>query len=137
MTTFINYPIPPTDTSKHIEMDIYARFMRHIRLVPHNREEIKVLIAIQFVSDMTASSEAHVSKVLVELGLTGPRSAFPAEYLDYVDASMMREGFEYGAPSMHTKDLVDFWSANGEDKFAAYKRQYSLLNEEIYSGVHY
>jgi len=129
----IIYPILPSDAGKTLEMDIYARFMRHLRLIPHNREEIKILISIQFVSDMTASSEAHVSKVLVDLGLRAPRSAFPADYLAYTDASMMREGFEYGAPSQGIKDLVTHWSEIGEDKFAQFKRQYTLLDQDIYT----
>ena len=135
--TNIIYPIPSRDTGKALEMDIYARFMRHLRLIPHNREEIKILISIQFVSDMTASSEAHVSKVLVDSGLRAPRSAFPAEYLEYVDGSMMREGLEYGAPSNGAKELVSHWATIGEDQFAKFKRQYTLVDEEIYAGLNH
>lgn len=132
----IIYPVPPSETEKTLEMDIYVRFMRHLRLIPHSREEIKVLSSIQFVSDMTGSSEAHVSKVLSDLGLKAPRLAFPEEFLNYVDAAMMREGYEYGAPSHSTKDLVGYWAKIGEDQFAGFKRQYSLVDEEFYQGIH-
>ncbi len=133
----IIYPIPPTEIERSLELDIYARFMRHIRLIPHNREEIKILMGIQFVSDMTASSEAHVTKVLVDLGLRTPRFALPAEYLDYVDASMLRDGLEYGAPSASAKELVNYWASIGEDRFAGVKRQYTLLDEEIYVSLNH
>jgi hypothetical protein len=135
--TNIIYPIPPKEEGKTLEMDIYVRFMRHLRLIPHNRDEIKILSSIQFVSDMTGSSEAHVSKVLADLGLKASRLAFPAEFLDYADASMMRQGYEYGAPSQSTKDLVDHWVTIGEDQFAGFKRQYSLVDEEFYLGVNH
>ncbi len=133
----IIYPIPSTDSDKSIEMDVYTRFMRHLRLISYNRDEIKILMSIQFVADMTASSEAHVSKVLVDLGLRAPRLAFPAEYLDYVDAAMVRADSEFGAPSEAMKDLVSYWGSIGEDKFVSFKRQYSLLDESIYSGVNH
>ena len=49
----IALPLPPSSTASNAEeMDVYARFMRHLRHVPNNRMEIKILSAIQFTADM-------------------------------------------------------------------------------------
>jgi len=122
-------PLPPSHpATEKDEMAIYARFMRHLRHVPSSRMEIKILSAIQFAADMLDHSDAHVSKILVDLGLRAPRIAFPADFLGFIDQSMMRTGWDVGGPSGGMVDLKSFWDYIGEDRFAAFKVQYPLLD---------
>ena len=122
-------PLPP-ERDECREIDVYARFMRHIRNVPNSRLEIKVLSALQFTADMTDHSDAHVAKILVEHGLRAPRMAFPAEFLEYADQSLMRGGWDVGGPSEALNELRDHWARCGDDRFAAFKRGYPVLSEE-------
>lgn len=108
------------------EMRLYARFMQHFRHVPHSRASIKILSAIQFTADMLGYSDAHVAKTLVELGLRAPRLAFPAAFLSYVDAALLRSGWEVGGPTLALVELKTFWDEIGEDKFSAFKGDYPL-----------
>src|SRR5690606_22898871 len=102
-------PLPPLDPADPLELEVYARFMRHVRLVPNSRTDIKVLSAIQFTSDMMDLNDAIVSKMLADMGLRAPRRAFPESYLDHVDQSLMRSGWEVGAPSASSIDMKRFW----------------------------
>ncbi len=112
------------------DMAIYARFMRHVRCVPNSRMEIKVLAALQFTADMQNCSDAHVSKLLVELGLRASRAAFPADFLRYADQALLRSGWDVGGPSTALWALKAFWDDVGEDKFAAFQGDYALLDAE-------
>lgn len=121
-------PLPPQASEERKEdMALYARFMRHLRHVPNSRMEIKILSAIQFTSDMLDYSDAHVAKTLVDLGLRAPRMAFPADFLIYMDQAMTRSVFDIGGPSAGMQELKAFWDAIGEDKFAAFKSGYEIL----------
>lgn len=113
------------------EVALYARFMKHLRHVPNSRAAIKVLSAMQFTADMLEYSDAHVAKILVELGLRAPRLAFPADFLEFADNSLMRSPWDVGAPSEALQELKAHWDTTGEDKFAAFKRRYSLLDEAV------
>ncbi|MCD8562885.1 MAG: hypothetical protein LRY54_02265 [Alphaproteobacteria bacterium] len=126
-------PLPPQDPAMTEEMEIYVRFFRHLRHVPHSRTDIKILASIQFTADFLDHSDAHVAKVLVDCGLRAPRMAFPADFLRFVDDSLLRSSWEIGGPSMALIELKLFWDKNGEDKFAAFKRDYSLLSEIVSS----
>jgi len=125
----VEYPLPP-DLKESTEMEIYARFMRHLRMVPNSREEIKILSAIQFTADMVDVGDALVSKVLVDLGLRAPRKAFPASFLEHVDRSLMRTGWEIGGPSKSVLALKKHWDEIGEDQFAAFRRDYTVIEPE-------
>lgn len=117
----IALPLPPVSPEgAETEMDIYARFMRHLRHVPNNRMEIKILSAIQFTADLTNHSDAHVAKVLVDFGLRAPRVALPAEFLRFADQSLMRSTFDVGGPSKSLQALHTHWMSIGEDRFAAF-----------------
>ena len=125
----IALPLPPTASAQErSDMDLYARFMRHLRNVPNSRMEIKILSAIQFTADMLDHSDAHVSKVLVDLGLRAPRMAFPADFLKFVDFSLMRTGWDVGGPTPAMVELKDHWRKIGEHKFAPFTGEYSLVN---------
>ncbi len=127
-------PLPPQaidNSSYDVEMEIYARFMRHLRHVPNSRPEIKVLSALQFTADMLDFSDAHVAKVLVEMGLRAPRMAFPADFLRYADQALMRERWEVGGPSESLLQLKGHWDSVGDDKFAAFRGEYPLISEEL------
>lgn len=131
--TNIQLPFPPTDMKAEFEMEIYARFMRHLRAVPSSRPEICILAATQFVADMMDIQDSVVSKTLVDLGLRAPRVAFPESYLQSVDNIMMREIHEAGLASVALKDLHHHWQEIGDDKFAAFKRCYPTLAAGIFT----
>ena len=124
-------PLPPHLTAEGDDMAVYARFMRHLRNVPNSRMDIKVLSAIQFTADLLGHSDAHVAKLLVDLGLRAPRMAFPADFLKYADQAIMRSGWEVGAPSHGILALKSHWDRTGEDKFAAFRGEYPLLDERV------
>lgn len=124
-------PIPPAETRDAMELEIYARFMRHLRLVPNSRMEIKILSAIQFTSDMMDLNDAIVAKTLADMGLRAPRRAFPESYLEHVDRSLMRSGWDVGGPCASSIEMKHHWDVTGEDKFAAFRREYSLVNEPM------
>lgn len=116
----IELPLPPEGTSD-FEMEVYAKFMRHLRCVPNSRAEIKILSSISFTADMMVTSDEHVAKVLVEAGLRAPRSAFPQGFLAHIDQSFMREGHSIGAASEDYISLGAHWRKHGEDPFAAHR----------------
>lgn len=124
-------PIPPLESLEAGDHEIYARFMRHLRLVPNSRMEIKILSAIQFTSDMLDLNDAIVTKTLVDMGLRAPRKAFPESYLEHVDKTLMRSGWDVGGPSASSIEIKSYWDQIGEDKFAAFRREYSILSEPL------
>lgn len=128
----IQYPMPPTEESQTTEMEIYARFMRHLRLVPNSCSVIKILSAIQFTADFLNESDAYIAKTLVDCGLRAPRKAFPAEYLSFADKSLMRHGLDAGGPSKMTKALRAHWDMIGEDKFAAHKYNMPIAEQTYF-----
>jgi hypothetical protein len=127
-------PLPP-EKGQMQDMDVYIRFMRHLRCVPNSRATIKVLSAIQFTADFLDCSDAHVAKLLVDLGLRAPRMAFPAEFLGYADASLIRTGWVVGGPSAALTALKAYWDETGEDKFAAFRSTHSLAVSSFASRV--
>ena len=121
-------PVPATGLKpSDSDAEIYVRFMRHLRHVPNNRLEIKVLSAIQFTADMTDNSDAHVAKVLMDFGLRSSRMAFPADFLRFADQSFARSTWSVGGPSKALLELRAHWEAIGEDRFAQYQGEYSLV----------
>ena len=124
-------PLPPMK-EQEAELEIYARFMSQLRHVPNSRKGIKVLSAIQFTSDMLDYSDAHIAKVLVEMGLRAPRMAFPADYLKFADRALMRNGWDIGGPSAALYELKSFWDSIGEDRFAAFRGDFPLIAEDAY-----
>lgn len=125
-------PLAPEDKNAHTEMEIYARFMRHLRMVPNSRMEIKVLSAIQFTADMLDISDALIAKTLVDLGLRAPRKAFPSDYLEFVDKSLLRTGWEVGGPTKSASELKLHWDKIGEDKFAAHRHAVPVVSETLF-----
>lgn len=126
-------PIAPSMDAA-AEMEIYARFMGHLRHVPNSRMDIKVLSAIQFTADMMDYTDAQVSKILVDLGLRASRAALPADFLKFTDAALMRSDWDVGGPSAALHDLKSYWDRTGEDKFAAFRGGHSLLDERAVIG---
>ncbi len=124
-------PLPPLEIKDDIDMEIYARFMRHVRLVPNSRAEIKILSAIQFTSDMMDLNDAIVAKTLADMGLRAPRKAFPESYLEHVDRTLTRSGWDVGGPCASSVEMKRHWDEIGEDKFAAFRKEYSLVNEPV------
>lgn len=126
-------PVPSLDISEKDAQAIYAKFMRHLRHVPNSRTEIKVLSAIQFTADMLNYSDAHVSKILVDLGLRASRMAFPAEFLRFTDNALMRSGWDVGGPTPALVDLKRHWDHIGEDKFAFVNLDCGFVQEDAFA----
>lgn len=131
-------PLPPTAEEKDkFEMEIYARFMRHLRCVPSSRMDLKVLSSIQFTADMMDCNDALVAKTLVDLGLRAPRRAYPASYLDFTDGVLMRAGWNGDSISGSVRALCDHWGMLGEDVMfiGAQRTEYALDPEDMYITV--
>lgn len=111
----ITLPLAPSWSGKTMqersEIEIYARFMRHLRLVPNKRVEIKILSAIQFTADMMNIADELVSKILVDLGLRAPRCAFPSAYLKFADDCLKTQKWDVERPTNHLMDLRQYWNA--------------------------
>lgn len=125
-TERVTLPLPSSSLSNMTDQAVYARFMRYLRLVPNSRMEIKVLSAIQFTADMLDHSDAHVAKILVDLGLRAPRRAFPACFLEYADQALKRDRYDAGGPNAQLLDLLEHWDQVGEDTLSI--RQYCLID---------
>jgi len=128
LTELFVLPVPEISDAPKTEMEIYAKFMRHLRTVPNSRMEIKILSSIQFVADMMDLPDSQVAKALVDMGLRAPRMALPSDFLDHADASLMRDDWELGSANSALKSLQDHWGKIGEDRFAAFKRFYPSLS---------
>ena len=130
-------PLPPqAGADARFEMEIYARFMRHLRNVPNSRMEIKILSAIQFTSDMMDTSDALVAKTLADLGLRAPRKAFPVAFLDFADKGMARTSWEVGSPPASVMKMRDHWDKIGEDRFSHVRGDhFATYNESVYAAV--
>lgn len=129
----ITLPLPPTMADEdRFEMEVYARFMRHLRLVPGTRMDIKILSSIQFTADMMDHGDALVAKILVDLGLRAPRRAFPVAFLDFVDKSMQRFAADMGTPSASAMALKQHWDKIGEERFSmAIQNQFALYHHTV------
>lgn len=141
-TEQIVLPMPPSLTDlaagqdTRFEMEVYARFMRHLRNVPNSRMEIKILSAIRFTADMLDIGEELVAKTLVDLGLRAPRKALPATFLDFCDKCMLRRSWSTpdladaeacGLPPA-VRMLAEHWERSNEDRFAILPVQYAVYN---------
>lgn len=135
-------PLPPAiadlgaGQDTRFEMEVYARFMRHLRDVPNSRIEIKVLAAIQFTADMMDLADALVAKTLVDLGLRAPRKAFPVSFLDFCDKCILRRSWECGGvnagPPPAIALLKDHWDSTGEDRYGPLPVHYAVFNESVF-----
>ena len=129
-------PLPPAmGEESRFEMEIYARFMRHLRQVPNNRMDIKVLSSIQFTADMLDTSDALVAKTLVDLGLRAPRAALPVAFLDFTDNSFRRAVWDAGTdlPQASLVALKRHWDRIGEEGISSSScgwKRYSVFDGE-------
>lgn len=99
------------------ERDIYMTFIRALREGPSRRMEVRIMTAIHRTADGTDNSDAYVSRVLVDMGLMAPRLAFPGDFLDHVDATLVRGRPLRTMPASYTA-LAHHWAALGEDLYA-------------------
>lgn len=127
LTDIVILPVPEARANAATEMEVYARFMRHLRVVINKSAEIKILASIQFVADMLNLPDVQVTKTLVDMGLRAPRMALPADYLDYADESLMSGDWEMGAANHSLKDLQTYWKEIGEDSLAAFRKFHPSL----------
>ncbi len=96
------------------EADICIRFLRHLSAVPSQNSCMKVLSSIQFVADLMGYSDAHISKILVELGLRAPSGAFPEAYIQHVDKTLNGAIWSSVGPSLALSELTRHWYDLGE-----------------------
>ncbi len=120
-------PLPPLRMEAEFEMEVYVRFMRSIRHISNTRQNMDVLMAIQFVAEMMQIPNMQVSKILVDLGLRAPRMAFPEPYLQLIDQLAMREIHDIGYANHALRDLRHYWQAIREDKFLSFGIAYPTL----------
>jgi len=99
------------------EREIYMAFFKSFREGQQRRMEVRILTAIHRAADETDNSDAYVSRVLVDMGLMAPRLAFPADFLDHVDATLIRDRPLRSIPASYTA-LTQHWTAIGEEMFA-------------------
>lgn len=127
-------PLPPSvGEEKPFEMEVYVRFMRHLRHVPSSRTETKILASIQFTADMMEIGDALISKTLIDLGLRAPRNAFPYPFLEFVDKTTSRNCWDFDTPPASVVALKAHWDKIGESKFAGTLRtQYAVYKESCY-----
>lgn len=135
LTERVVLPIPEINADPKTDMEIYARFMRHLRNVANSRMEIKVLTSIQFVADMLDLPDAQVTKTLVDMGLRAPRMALPSDYLDHADACLMRDDWEVGSANAALRSLQTHWNEIGEDRFASFRKFYPTLAPNLFERV--
>lgn len=134
-------PMPPERSDlaagrdTRFEMEVYARFMRHLREVPNSRMEIKILSAICFTADMLDAGEDMVAKTLVDLGLRAPRRAFPQVFLDFCDRCALRRAWSVENAVMalppSVAALKDYWGGHRGDMFAPLPFHYAVFNEGL------
>jgi len=124
---------PPLGDNKEFEMEVYARFMRHLRHVPSSKTETKILSSIQFTSDMMHVGDALIAKTLLDLGLRAPRNAFPYPFLEFVDKTTQRGAFDYAPPPVSIVALKAHWDKIGECKFlGSLRTQYAVYKDGFY-----
>ncbi|HEY8189458.1 MAG TPA: hypothetical protein VIF12_02150 [Micavibrio sp.] len=134
-------PLPPAPSNEdtRFEMEVYARFMRHLRQVPNSRMEIKILSSIQFTADMLEIAEALVAKTLVDMGLRAPRKAFPIAFLEFYDKCLSRQswgaGHEISGLPLAVAMLRQHWSGVRDDRFDLQTvQQPDVLNDGLYAN---
>jgi hypothetical protein len=125
-------PVPEPTAVSARDIEIYARFMRHLRHVPNSRMEIKVLASIQFTADMLDFTDAQVAKTLVDLGLRAPRAALPEDFLNHADCSLMRSCWEPGAADPSLRALEAHWRRLGEERLTGFERFFPDLVPESF-----
>lgn len=111
-------PIPPAlGDETRFEMDVYVRFMRHMRQVPNSRMDVKILSSIQFTADMLDTSDALIARALIDMGLRAPRAALPVAFLDFVDNIFRRAVWDAaaGSPQPALMALKRHWDRIGEE----------------------
>jgi hypothetical protein len=127
-TSKITLPLPPVSSERAYAdmMDVYIRFMRHLRCVPNRRMEIRILSALQFTADILDRSDAEISVMLVEMGLRAPRMAFPSDFLRHADMCLMRPVWEFGSAGWILQSLQAHWQKTEGTSFPAFAGEYRL-----------
>lgn len=97
------------------EHDIFVAFISALREGPKRRMEVRILTAIHRAADISDNSDAYVSRVLVDMGLLAPRLAFPGDFLDHVDATLVRKHPLGGKANASYYALVEHWVDIGDE----------------------
>ncbi len=109
------------------EREIYMSFIHAFREAPHRRMEVRILTAILRAADATDNSDAYIARVLVDMGLQAPRLAFPGDFLDHVEATLLRDRPLQTVPASYVA-LARHWAAIGEDLYAFSRSEWSAEN---------
>lgn len=105
------------ESAGQVEREIHLAFFKSFRDGPNRRMETRILTAIHRAADVTDNSDAYVSRVLVDMGLMAPRLAYPADFLDHVDATLLRDRPLRSVPAAYLA-LTSHWAAIGEEGYA-------------------
>ncbi len=101
-------PFVTTDIGS-FERQIYDMFVFYLRQSNGPGLSLKILSAIEYVASCFDTNQAQIAKVLVDLGLRAPRTGFPPDFLNYVDAAMMKTSWEFGSACISIRELYDHW----------------------------
>lgn len=109
MTPLYTMPVPPH--ASHPDHDYYQAFVHVMNRLPHTMAiGAKLRTAIENTAEFMRTSPAHVARLLVDYGLRAPRQAFPASFLDYVDATRTpRHAVTRAVMDSDVVELKDFW----------------------------
>ena len=95
--------------------DICIRFLRHLQVTKAQQLDHKILSAIHFTADILGHSDMHVAKVLTDLGLRAPRSAYPSDYLNFAYEALSRSVWQSGSARQPLQDLALHWINLGDE----------------------
>ena len=90
--TRIILPLPPEHKDEKFEMEIYATFMRYLRVQTNQRYDFKIYGAIESTALFLRYETDIIAKTLVDLGLRAGPSAFPASFLSFCGKAIRNLG---------------------------------------------
>ena len=99
------------------EKEIIQVFLNGLQHTDHEIcIEKRILSAIYRTADLTDNSDAFVSKILAENGLKANRSAFPQDFLAYIDKMIIKpRQFSHFNISEKLYGLIDLWNTHYND----------------------
>jgi len=122
----ISFPIYTSKTSAE-DREIIQIFLSCYRDIQFQRDDTRILSAMEKTADVTGNSDGVIAKILVDYGLKAKRESFPHEFLNHIDACVMR-----GNISRSIINLIETWRDHGHSIF-----DYCLAPVRTLSPHHY
>ena len=107
-------PLPPEDGK--FAHECYMTFMHHMNRAAGPGLDQRILSAISYTAKATDNSTAHISQLLVEMGLRAPKAAFPGDFISHITERLGRDAWMLGAPTANQMDLARIWQKTPEAK---------------------